>query len=227
MDIREQLVEYGKKMIECKLVVGPGGNISAREGDFAYLSPSGLSVAELGCDDYVKMNVKTGEVVEGSKRPTSETPLHLECYRRREDVRAVIHAHPPIATGLATGGAQVRAMTPDFVAYVGKVITLPYIVPAGEELARAIGEAIQRCNTVLMINHGAITVGTNLREAFIRAEVLEDSAKLQMAALIAGNPKFLSDKQIEQIDNLAVEAYRRRLLSGEAWPAGDDIRGKR
>ena len=125
MNILEQLVEYGKKMIEKQLVVGPGGNISARDGEYAYLSPSGMSVGELVPEDYVKVNIRTGEVTPGPHRPTSEMPLHLECYRRREDVRAVIHAHPAVATGLATGGVKVRPMTPDFVAYVGKVITLP------------------------------------------------------------------------------------------------------
>ena len=214
MDVLGELVEFGKKMIACQLVVGPGGNMSAREGDHAYLSPSGFSLAELSEDDYVTVEIESGEVVKGHRRPTSETPLHLECYRKRDDVKAVIHAHPPIATGLVTGGAEIKAMTPDFVAYVGKVITLPYIVPAGDELAEAVGQAISRCNAIMLVNHGAITVGANLKEAFIKMEVLEDSAKLEMAALIAGKPKFFTDEEVDAIDNLSIEAYRRKLLKG-------------
>jgi len=214
MDMLGELVEFGKKMIACQLVVGPGGNMSAREEDHAYLSPSGFSLAELSEDDYVTVEIESGEVVKGHRRPTSETPLHLECYRKRDDVKAVIHAHPPIATGLVTGGAEIKAMTPDFVAYVGKVITLPYIVPAGNELAEAVGKAISRCNAIMMVNHGAITVGANLKEAFIKMEVLEDSAKLEMAALIAGKPKFFTDEEVDAIDNLSIEAYRRKLLKG-------------
>ena len=214
MDMLGELVEFGKKMIACQLVVGPGGNMSACEGDHAYLSPSGFSLAELSEDDYVTVEIESGEVVKGHRRPTSETPLHLECYRKRDDVKAVIHAHPPIATGLVTGGAEIKAMTPDFVAYVGKVITLPYIVPAGDELAEAVGKAISRCNAIMMVNHGAITVGANLKEAFIKMEVLEDSAKLEMAALIAGKPKFFTDEEVDAIDNLSIEAYRRKLLKG-------------
>ena len=214
MDMLGELVEFGKKMIACQLVVGPGGNMSACEGDHAYLSPSGFSLAELSEDDYVTVEIESGEVVKGHRRPTSETPLHLECYRKRDDVKAVIHAHPPIATGLVTGGAEIKAMTPDFVAYVGKVITLPYIVPAGDELAEAVGQAISRCNAIMMVNHGAITVGANLKEAFIKMEVLEDSAKLEMAALIAGKPKFFTDQEVDAIDNLSIEAYRRKLLKG-------------
>ena len=214
MDMLGELVEFGKKMIACQLVVGPGGNMSACEGDHAYLSPSGFSLAELSEDDYVTVEIESGEVVKGHRRPTSETPLHLECYRKRDDVKAVIHAHPPIATGLVTGGAEIKAMTPDFVAYVGKVITLPYIVPAGDELAEAVGQAISRCNAIMLVNHGAITVGANLKEAFIKMEVLEDSAKLEMAALIAGKPKFFTDEEVDAIDNLSIEAYRRKLLKG-------------
>ena len=66
----------------------------------------------------------------------------------------------------------------------------------------------------MMVNHGAITVGANLKEAFIKMEVLEDSAKLEMAALIAGKPKFFTDEEVDAIDNLSIEAYRRKLLKG-------------
>ncbi len=215
MDVLDELIELGKRMVACQLVVGPGGNLSARDGRFAYLSPSGFSLGEIARNDYVKIDTETGEVVKGHLKPTSETPLHLECYRRRSDVNAVVHAHPPIATGLVTGGAKIKAMTPDFVAYVGRVITLPYIVPAGRELAEAVGNAVSTCNAIMMVNHGAITVGSNLKEAFTKMEVLEDSAKLEMAALIAGKPRFFTDQEVDTIDNLSVEAYRRRLLKGE------------
>jgi len=215
MDVLGELVEFGKKMMACHLVVGPGGNISARDGRFAYLSPSGFSLGELARDDYVKVEIESGEIKGGRHRPTSETPLHLECYRKREDVNAIVHAHPPIATGLVTGGVEVRAMTPDFVAYVGKVVTLPYIVPAGDKLAEAVGKAVLTSNAIMMTNHGAITVGSNLKEAFIKMEVLEDSAKLEMAALVAGNPKFFTDEEVDTIDNLSVEAYRRKLLKDQ------------
>ncbi|MGQ9632052.1 MAG: class II aldolase/adducin family protein [bacterium] len=212
MDLREELVIYGKKLVEDKLVAGPGGNISAREGDVAYLSPSGFALDSIAPENYVPVDVATGKVLKEGLRPTSEVSFHLAIYRAREDVRAVIHAHPSLLTGLVSGGRKVEPMTPDFVAYIDHVEIIPYIVPTGEELARAVAEAVARCNCIAMVNHGAITVGANLKEAYYRMCILEESCKTQLAAIIAGKPRIFTEKEVQEIRNLAAEAYRRKLL---------------
>ena len=85
-ELRIKLVEYGKRLMVERLVTGPGGNISAKEGNIIYLSPSGLAFDEMGPEDYVGMDLTTGEVVEGERRTTSEFLVHMACYRKRSDI---------------------------------------------------------------------------------------------------------------------------------------------
>jgi len=94
-EIRKKLTEYGKKIIEKELVAGPGGNISSREGNFVYLSPSGFFLNEIKEGEWVKVDIKTGEI-EGNFKPTCEISMHLGIYREREDVKVIFHTHPPV-----------------------------------------------------------------------------------------------------------------------------------
>ena len=214
MNSVEDLVVFGKKLMERKLVAGPGGNTSIRIKDRIYISPSGFSLDVAESDDYVAVDMGSGKVIEVKEgyRPTSELSMHLSIYRQRDDVEAVIHAHPPLLIGLISGGAQVLPMTPDFVAYLDHVQMIDYIVPCGEELAQAVGEALAGCNCLAMVGHGAITLGTNLKEAYYRMEILEECCKTQLAAIIAGSPRILSNEEVEEIRSLGAEAYRQKLL---------------
>ena len=210
----EDLVVYGKKLMERKLVAGPGGNTSIRVGDTVYISPSGFALDAATPDDYVAVDVESGEIrkVKEGLRPTSEVSMHLAIYRNREEIEAIIHAHPPLLIGLISGGVQVLAMTPDYVAYLDHVKMIDYIVPTGEELAQAVGEAFMDGNCLAMVNHGAITLGANLKEAYYRMDILEESCKTQLAAIIAGNPRILNHREVEEIRSLGAEAYRQQLL---------------
>jgi L-fuculose-phosphate aldolase len=213
--IKEKLVEYGKKIAEKGLAVGAGGNISARVGDIVYLSPSGYAFEELVPEQYVGVNLQTGEVVDGDLKPTCEISMHLGCYLIRKDIQAVVHTHPPIATGLISAGAEIKPMFPDFVAYVGEAPVIDYVIPAGSEIREAVTGIIKEHNAVLLKNHGAVTVGANLKEAFNRAQIIEDAARSLMAALVAGKPRFLTKSEQEGIRNLEAEDYRRTLLKRE------------
>lgn len=212
-EIRVELAHYGKLLAEKDLVIGPGGNISARLGDKVYIKPSGYAFEELKPEDYVAIDVNTGELLEGDKKPSCEYPSHLACYRTRPDVQAVVHAHPPLAIGIINAGEEIRPLTPDFVAYVGKVAHLPFIIPAGQELGDAVASVIGQHNAVLLRNHGVITVGRNLKEAYLRMRLIEDAAKSILASFIIGRPTFLNEKEVEAIANLSAEHYRQALLA--------------
>jgi L-fuculose-phosphate aldolase len=213
--IKEKLVEYGKKIAEKGLAVGAGGNISARVGDIVYLSPSGYAFEELVPEQYVGVNLQSGEVVDGDLKPTCEISMHLGCYLIRKDIQAVVHTHPPIATGLISAGVEIKPMFPDFVAYVGEAPVIDYVIPAGSEIREAVTGIIKEHNAVLLKNHGAVTVGANLKEAFYRAQIIEDAARSLMASLVAGKPRFLTKSEQEGIRNLEAEDYRRTLLKRE------------
>jgi len=211
--LREELVKYGRLLIEKGLVVAAGGNISARLGDLMYIKPSGFAFDELEAEQYVGCRIDTGEKVDGDLKPSCEYLAHAACYRAREDIGAVVHAHPPMTLALANAGKEIRPLTPDFVAYLGgRVAHIPFILPAGPELAAAVGEQIRSHNAVVMQNHGALTVGRNLREAYYRMLVLEDAATSIVASFSIGQPRFLTEQEVEAIANMDAEVYRMSLL---------------
>jgi len=219
--IKAQLVEYGRKIAQRGLVVGPGGNISAREEKVVYMKASGIAFEEANQTDYIGVRLDTGKVVEGHLKPTCEIQMHLGCYLVREDVRAVIHTHPPLANAVAISGETLRAFTPDFAALVGsEVPVVEYIVPGSKELAEAVKQVVKGHNGVLLANHGLLTVGANLKEAYYRTLLIEDACKSMLAAKILGKMQFFTPEQVRQITGLEAERYRRLLLEGKLLKEG-------
>ncbi len=213
---RRELLAFGRKIAERMLVVGPGGNTSARAGDAIVVKASGCAFEDCSEDDYIPIDMSTGEVIGSTKKPTCEIHMHLACYLKRPDVNAVVHTHPPVATGIASAGQSVPPIYPDLVALVGAEIpVLPYIVPGGKALAKAVAEVIGDHNAVLLGNHGLLTVGANLREAYFRNLLVEEAAKTWLAARAVGTPYILTPEQVEEVYNLEAEDYRRALLRGE------------
>jgi len=215
--ITEELSCYGKLLVEKGLTTGPGGNISARQGDAVYLSPSGFSLAEIKPKDWVVVNLKNGQRVgkDNGLRPTCEVSTHLGCYLARKDIKAVVHTHPVLATAMATAGVRFKGLFPDFVALVGsETPVLDYVVPGGEELREAVVRELKKGhNTVLLKNHGAVAVGENLKEAYYRSLLLEDAARFMATILSAGKPiRYLSPSEVKGIENLEAEDYRKLLL---------------
>ncbi len=211
--IKQELVKWGKWISDKGLVVGPGGNTSARCGDTIYMKASGIAFEEAKKKHYIGVDLRSGKVVEGKLKPTSELPMHLACYRVRDDIKAVVHTHPPLATGIASAGKTIPPIFPDYIAYIGKEIPLiGYIVPTGEKLAKAVAEKIRNHNALLMANHGILTVGSNLKEASYRNLLVEEAARTFLVSKIIGKPHLLTKKEIEDIDKLSAEAYRRKLL---------------
>jgi len=212
VEIRKQLVEIGKKIADKELVVGPGGNISARVGNIVYMKASGICFEEAKTSDYIGVDLKTGDIVCGSKKPTCEIAMHLGCYLERKDISAVIHTHPPIATAVGMQEITLSPFSPDLAALVGDVPTIKYVVPGGIELAEEVKNVIKKHNAVLMCNHGLLTVGSNLMEAYYRTLLIEDACKTFVAAKSLGKMKFFTKNQSEQIKNMEAESYRKMLL---------------
>lgn len=214
--LRRELVKFGRRIGEEHLVVGPGGNISARSRNAILLKASGVALEDATPGDFIPIRLDSGEVLEKGARPSSELPMHLACYRIRDDIRAVVHTHSPFATGVASAGVTLRPMFPDFVVFIdSEVPTLPFVTPCGEELAAIVSGAIAKANAALLSNHGVISVGENLREAFYRAMLIEVAAQALVAGTTVGKMKFLTDKETAQIRRLDQVQYRIDLLKEE------------
>jgi len=210
--VRKALSHYGNLIIEKGLAAGAGGNISARDGNFVYLSPSGFCLDEVKENQWVKVSLKTGKTY-GKLKPTCEISMHLGVYLARKDVNAVIHTHPPLTIGLISAGVEFKPVFPDFVAVLGDEIpVVEYVVPAGEEIRNAVVEKIKKYNVVLLKNHGVVCVGETLKEAFIRSWLVEESAKILFVGNLSGKINYLTEQQIKQLKNLKAEDYRKMIM---------------
>ena len=212
---RKDLVEYGVKLDRAGMVIGPGGNISARVGGVVYIKASGTSMGNGREEDYVPVDVKTGESPEEpGPRPSCEFKMHLAAYRAREDAAAFVHSHPTYATAWGSSGETLRALTPDFAAFLGvEVPVLPYTAPASDDLAASVAEALSGHEAAILGSHGMVAVGASVRDAYIKTLLVDDAAKTALAALAAGiEPKYLDAAEAARIHGWEVEEFRRKML---------------
>ena len=186
-----------RRLYERGLIAGPDGNVSVRLGDGSILvTPSGMSKVDVEPDDLVVVD-PDGRVIEGDGTPSSELRMHLRIYRRRPDVRAVVHAHPPVATGFAVAGESfVAPVLPEVILQMGAVPLVPYATPGTEALADLLEPFLDRCDAVLMANHGATTVGATLEVAHQRMESLEHAARIVFAARSLGRVNELNASDV-------------------------------
>lgn len=211
--IREELCKYARRTVANRLVVGPGGNISAREGDTMYISPSGFALEEIEPEQWVAVSLTTGEYDRrGGLRPSSEVLMHLYGYRERPDIGAIVHTHPPYSIAFGLVEQELPIMFPDQAALTGKTAFVPYVIPTTELLANEFKAVVGSSNSILLGNHGLVTVGRHLREAYYRTEVVEESCKIYLISRAVKPPKVLTEQELSDIQALESEAYRIKLL---------------
>ena len=187
------IIQVCRRLYERGLVAGPDGNVSMRLPDESILvTPSGLSKVDVTLDDLVIVNLD-GKVLDGRRSPSSELAMHLRIYRRRDDVRAVVHAHPPTATGFAVAGESFMApVLPEVILQMGAVPLVPYATPGTEELPDAMEPFLAAHDAFLLANHGATTLGPSLEVAHQRMESLEHAARITLTARLLGRVHELS-----------------------------------
>jgi len=154
--------------------------------------------------------------LDGECKPSSEVLMHLYVYRQRPELTAIVHAHPKMTVALCSSGHDLRPMFADYYVYLGKNVPhLPYITVTTPELARAVEEPFKAadCQGMVLRNHGTITVGASVKEAYFRTLAMEEQATIQWHALQVGEPTFLSDEECAKLDALGSEEYRRKLLA--------------
>ncbi|QGH36652.1 class II aldolase/adducin family protein [Gracilibacillus salitolerans] len=210
-NVREQLKEYAAKLVQSGLVVGAGGNLSMREDGYMYISPSGFDLQEIEEEQWVKVHIETGEVLSELK-PSSEVLMHLECFRRRPDIDSVLHAHPSYSVGVSSAERDIPSMFPDFPAMIRNVKYLDYMIPTTHVLADAVAEVIEETDVVVMRNHGVLTVGKSMKEAYFFMQLTEEAAKVYTISNMVGNPRLLTEQECQDLRDLSSEKYRAKLL---------------
>lgn len=203
--LKEQICDVCGKMWQLGWVAANDGNVSAMLEDGTFLvTPTGISKSFITPEKLLRINAQ-GEILEGLPdfKPSSEIKMHLRCYEKRDDVRAVIHAHPPGATGFAVAhkSMDMYNMIED-VAVIGSVPLTPYGTPSTVEVPNSIEPYLQEHDVLLLENHGALAVGSDVLTAFYRMESLELWAKITINAVILGGSHDISRENIDKLINL-------------------------
>jgi len=201
---RQRIVEAGRRLHDRFFVASNDGNISARLAEDRFLiTPTGVNKGDLASADLLLVDGQ-GKVLSGTRKPTSEMKMHLGIYRQRADVQAVVHAHPPAATGFAACRIRLDqdVLLPEVIFSLGRIGFAEYGTPTTEEIPQAVEKEIANCEALLLANHGALTVGEEVLAAYYRMEVLEMYARVRLVTRLLGEPKALNDEQVRELEKV-------------------------
>jgi L-fuculose-phosphate aldolase len=201
--LRADIVEVGRRMYARGYTASNDGNISVRLGaDRLLMTPKSVCKGFM-TPDMMCVTDLDGRKIQGDRDPSSEMLMHLEVYRQRADVQAVVHAHPPMATGFAVAGIPLnRAVLAEVVTTLGSVPIAAYATPSTTELPAAVRQYIKAHDGMLLANHGALTVGGDLFSAYFKMETIEHFAHISFVARMLGGENLLSREEVMRLQQL-------------------------
>jgi L-fuculose-phosphate aldolase len=201
--LRADIVEIGRRMYARGYTASNDGNISARLGpDRLLMTPKSVCKGFM-TPDMMCITDLEGRKLQGDRDPSSEVLMHLEVYRQRPDVRAVVHAHPPIATGFAVAGIPLdRAVLAEVLTTLGSIPIAEYATPSTKELPDAVRKYVKAHDGMLLANHGALTVGGDLYAAYYKMETIEHFAKISLVARLLGRENLIAREEVNRLQGL-------------------------
>ena len=203
--LRHDIVEIGRRLWQRGFVASNDGNISVRiASDRLLMTPASVSKGFMSAEMMVITDLE-GRVIEAApgRKPSSEALMHLVVYRERPDINAVVHAHPPIATGFAVAGIALdRAVLAEVVTTLGGIPIAGYATPSTQELAETVAPLIKTHDGVLLANHGAVALGRDLFSAYYKMETIEHFAQISLVARQLGREHLLSREEVERLQGL-------------------------
>ena len=189
-------------------VTATDGNVSARlENGNILATRSSINKGMVTENDLVEVTID-GEQVRGSGRPSTELGMHLFIYQLRPDVHAVVHAHPTYATGFATARIPLtECLFPEVIVGLGAIPLADYATPSTPEVAASLAPFLKNADAILLANHGVVTYGSDLLEAYFKMEKVEHAAHITFVARMLGGEKTLSNAELEKLRRVSVESY--------------------
>jgi L-fuculose-phosphate aldolase len=204
-EIKKQIVEIGKRIWQQGYVASNDGNITVILNENEILTtPTGVSKGFMTEDMIIKCD-RNGNVISSNQKyqPSSELKMHLEVYTERPDMKSVIHAHPPYATCFAVAGIPLnKCVLPEAILVIGAVPIAPYGLPSTMEIPDRIRPFLKNSDVILLANHGALTMGSDLLNAYHKMETLEHTANIVWKAMQLGNLNVLSAEERDRLMNL-------------------------
>lgn len=234
--LRRELVRFSRWLSRLGFAPGTSGNLSVRlDARRLLVTPTGVSKGLVKASDMVIVDLY-GRLLAGTRRVTSEISLHLAIYGQREDVGAVVHSHPPTATAFACSGRALDViLCQEAVMTIGTVPLAPYATSGTAEVAVSVQPFISDNDAILLENHGAVSYGVTLAEAFMKMETVEHLAHVALVAHQLGSARPLGQEQVQQlrsarmtyIENVRKQGVSPQLGKAPAEATVIDIPGKR
>ena len=220
---RLEIVQYGRMLHENGFVAATDGNLSVRlNGKHLLVTPTCFSKGRMRASDMVVVDMN-GKRLAGKRRVSSELGMHLLIYRLRPDVNGIVHAHPPTATGFAASGYDLnRPLVCEVVVGLGSIPLARYGTPGTPELTDALAPLIPHHDAILMANHGVVTFGSSLENAYMKMETVEHFAKIALVTHLLGNEQPLGEKEVEKLHQVrhrynggSIPTPRRRPVAAD------------
>jgi L-fuculose-phosphate aldolase len=231
--LKEDICEVGRRLYANGYIAAMEGNASIRLGENEVMStPAGACKGYLTPSMIVTCDME-GKKLQGELRVSTEIQMHLSVYRARPDVRAVVHAHPPKSTGFAVAGVPLnKAVLAEVVVTLGCVPLAQYGTPSTQELADSVDRLVRTSDGILLSNHGALTVGKDIYDAYYKMEVIEHFAEISLISRQLGGERLLPRQEVSRLLDLRQKVYQLQGPPGgdacpvpaEAGAAGDEIR---
>jgi L-fuculose-phosphate aldolase len=216
LQVRLDLARFGQMLHTQGFVASTEGNLSVRlDSNRVMITPTGFSKGMMHPEDMVIVD-RDGRKLEGAANPSSEIGMHLTIYRMRPDVGAVVHAHPCTATGFASAGIALdEPLCSEIVMTLGSVPLAPYATTGSTQLSDVLKPFIPEYNAILMANHGVVTYGSDLSQAYLHMEAVEHFAKIVLTARQLGCATPLDIKEVERLTALRLSYTRDQRAAGE------------
>lgn len=201
--LREEMCEVGRRVYAKGFAAANDGNISYRLDENRVLcTPTRVSKGFMKPDDLCIVDLD-GNQVSGKRKRSSEILLHLTIMKQRPDVRAVVHCHPPHATAFAVAQEPIPKCTmPEFEVFLGEVAITPYETPGGQAFADTVIPYIKDTDTILLANHGTVTAGSDLMDAYFKTEIIDAYCRILILTKSLGGPKYYNDAKAAELIRL-------------------------
>jgi L-fuculose-phosphate aldolase len=198
--LKRDIIEVGRRLYSRTMCASNDGNISIRLGPDRFLTTcTGVSKGFLA-DEHILIMDGSARLVEGQYQPTSESAMHIHIYNKRPDVQAVVHAHPVYATAFATAGISLEScVLPEVAATIGTIPLTEYATPTTSEIPEAIDAAVMQTDAFLLANHGVVTMGKDVFDAYYKMERVEHYAHILTIARLLGGEKALNQSQAQKL----------------------------
>src|SRR5579864_9717476 len=216
---REEIVRYGRMLHERGFVAAMDGNLSVRlKGDRILVTPTCLSKGAMRPGDLVIVDLK-GKQLAGRRKVTSEIGMHLLIYRMRPDIQAIVHAHPPTATGFAAAGmALTEPLVSEVVMGLGGIPLARYGTPGTSELAQTLEPYVPNYDAILMSNHGVVAYGDTIEHAYMKMETVEHFAQIALVTHLLGRQQPLEKVDIEKLLTARSKYFGAKIAAAMPLP---------